>query len=90
MTGGYAMMPFRLRGCCGRSNKTFNEIYGEGTISKSIIYSGRRSLANKRMGGGGNQKHAVPSMIAPSRQYYLYSHIRRNTSNKRDNKSFYL
>jgi len=73
MTGGYAIMTFRLRGHCGRSNKTFEDVYGPNPPNKV-------SPANKRMAGGGNQKHVVPSSIG--RQNYLFSHIARNTSSK--------
>ena len=68
MTGGYAIMTFRLAGHGGRSDKTFYDLYGKGN-------------ANKRMAGGGMQKHAMPSSM--NRQNYLFSHIARNTSKKK-------
>jgi hypothetical protein len=80
MTGGYAIMTFRLRGHCGRSNKTFNDIYGPSPPAQPVASPPKISPANKRMAGGGNQKHVVPSSIG--RQYYLFSHIARNTSSK--------
>ena len=74
MSGGYAIMTFRTRGNCGRSNKTFNDLFGS-----------KYSPANKIMAGGGMQKHATPSSIG--RQNYIFNHILRNTSTKPKSKS---
>ncbi len=62
MTGGYAIMPFRVR-CRNQAQLSFYQINGE--------------RANKKMAGGGNQKRYVASALG--KQYYLYSHIARNT-----------
>jgi len=67
MTGGYAIMTFSISGHCGRSSKTFADLYGA-------------NMANKIMGGGGMQKHSKPSSIG--RQNFLFRHIARNTSEK--------
>ena len=56
MTGGYAIMTFRLKGHCGQSCKTNTDIYGKTT--------------NKKMSGGGNQKQYMQMSLEKEIIYY--------------------
>ena len=68
MTGGYAIMTFRLRGHGGPPVcKTHAKIYGNTT-------------ANKRMSGGGNQKQYIANEFG-KRNYLLRSIKQRNPRN---------
>ena len=57
MTGGYAIMTFRLKGHCGQSCKTNTDIYGKTT--------------NKKMSGGGNQKQYIANNLEKEIIYYV-------------------
>ena len=66
MTGGYAIMTFRLKGHCGQTCKTNYDIYG--------------NISNKKMSGGGNQKQYIANGFG-KRNYLLRSIKLRNPRN---------
>ena len=66
MTGGYAIMTFRLKGHCGQTCKTNYDIYG--------------NISNKKMSGGGNQKQYIANEFG-KRNYLLRSIKQRNPRN---------
>ena len=69
MSGGYPNPAFSSHGNCGRSNKTFNLIFGSSN-----------SPANKKMAGGGMQKYARPSSIGRSNS--IFNYILKRTSSR--------